>query len=72
MARWLRVDDARKYAGGVSRKLIYSAVRAGKLKAAKIGAGRNYVFAESYLDEWLSSSAEAAEPRVIEIRKKSA
>lgn len=56
--RWMRVDEARTYAGGVSRKTLYAAVAAGKLKAARIGAGRNLLFSPAFIDEWLTRSAE--------------
>jgi predicted DNA-binding transcriptional regulator AlpA len=55
---WLKVDAARAYAGGVSRKTLYAAVQRGELKAARIGAGRNLVFCEPWIDEWLSRCAQ--------------
>jgi excisionase family DNA binding protein len=58
--RWMKVDAACSYAGGVSRRTLYDAVRAGKLKAAHVGAGRNILFAESFIDEWLKASAESS------------
>jgi excisionase family DNA binding protein len=58
--RWMKVDPARDYAGGVSRKTVYAAVAAGKLRAARVGAGRNLLFCEPWLDEWLAATAEPA------------
>lgn len=55
--RWMRIDEARAYAGGVSRKTLYAAVTTGKLKAARIGAGRNLLFSLAFIDEWLMHSA---------------
>lgn len=43
MARWMKVDEARQYSGGVSRKTIYRAV----------AAGRNYIFCYVWIDAWL-------------------
>jgi len=54
---WMKVDAARKYAGGVGRKILYKAVAAGHLKAARIGAGRSLLFSDTWIDEWLMASA---------------
>jgi excisionase family DNA binding protein len=56
----MKVDEARAYAGGISRRTLYDAVRAGKLRAAHVGSGRNLLFAESFIDEWLQQSAASA------------
>jgi len=54
---WLKADEAaRTWCGGVSPKVLYSAVKAGKLKAARYGAGRNLLFCEEWCTEWLVSS----------------
>ena len=58
--RWLKVDAAREYAGGVSRKTICKAVNDGKLRVARIGAGRNWVTSTEWLDQWLTESSKAA------------
>jgi excisionase family DNA binding protein len=56
--RWLKVAEAAKeWAGGVSAKTMYAAIRARKLKAARIGAGRNVLVCEAFVDEWLTGSA---------------
>ena len=60
--RWMKVDEARKYAGGLSRQTIYAAVRQSNLRVAFIGAGRNWVTCEKWLDEWLCQSAESQRP----------
>lgn len=62
---WKKIDEARKYAGGVSRRLMYSAVAKGELKAARIGAGRNLLFLDSWIDQWLEARAESLVPREI-------
>jgi hypothetical protein len=58
--RWMKIDEARQYAGGVSRKLIYRAVASGNLKVAKVGAGRSLLFHDHWIDEWLTASAQRA------------
>ena len=56
--KWLKARAAAtEWAGGVSPKLLYRAVRAGSLKAARIGAGRHLLFCEEWVNEWLVSSA---------------
>ena len=62
---WLKAEAAaREWCGGISPKVLYGAVRAGKLKAARIGAGRNLLFAREWCDEWLMSSAM---PRTVDL-----
>lgn len=54
---WRKVSDAaREWAGGVSEKTLYRAIRSGKLKAARIGAGRNVLLCEEFITEWLKAS----------------
>jgi excisionase family DNA binding protein len=61
--RWLKVPDAaREWAGGVSAKTIYAAIKAGKLKAARIGAGRNVLLCEEHVTEWLMASVKEQKP----------
>ena len=62
--RWMKIGAACEYTGGLERKTLYGAVKAGKLRAAKIGAGRNLLFADLWIDQWL----EAAAPVEIELR----
>jgi hypothetical protein len=58
MTTWLKVPKAAKEnAGGVSPKVLYAAIRQGKLKAARIGSGRNILVCEAFIDEWLMRSA---------------
>lgn len=54
--RWLRAPEAARYAN-VSLKFLYAAVRAGDLKVARIGTGRNVRFCEDWIDEWLRRAA---------------
>jgi excisionase family DNA binding protein len=60
---WLKVDAARAHVGGLSRRVLYDAVRRGELRAARVGRGRNFVFSAEWLDDWLRARAEAMVPR---------
>ena len=52
--RCLKVEDAaREWAGGLSVKTLYRAIRAGQLEAARIGAGRNLLVCEEFVHTWL-------------------
>ena len=68
---WKKVPAAATtWAGGVSPKLLYSAIKAGQLKAARIGAGRNLLLCEEFVDSWLRGSVkqeqkEKAGPKAI-------
>jgi excisionase family DNA binding protein len=70
--RWLKVPEAAKeWAGGVSPKTLYAAIRSGRLKAARIGAGRNVLLCEAFVDEWLQTSIRnerATEPAITLMR----
>ena len=55
---WMKVTAAATYAGGLSKKTLYSAIQQGDLKAARIGAGRNVLLCEDFIDEWLRTRAE--------------
>ena len=63
---WMKVDAARQYAGGVGRKILYKAVAAGQLKAARIGSGRSLLFSDMWIDEWLMAAAKEEGGRNIE------
>jgi excisionase family DNA binding protein len=58
----MKIDEACRYAGGVSRKTVYAAIRAGRLDAGRIGAGRNLVVSEIAIDRWLERSRDASNP----------
>ena len=63
---WKKVPDAaREWAGDVNPKIVYAAIRDGKCKAARIGAGRNMLVCEEFIQEWLQgvSLKEKREPR---------
>jgi hypothetical protein len=56
--RWLKIPEAAKeWAGGCNPKTLYAAARTGRLKVARIGAGRNMLVCEQFVDEWLKGSA---------------
>jgi hypothetical protein len=59
---WKTAKAARRdsLGGDVSEKLLWSEVRAGRLRAARIGAGRNLLFCEQWIDEWLMARATVA------------
>lgn len=58
--QWKKATEAaRDWCGGVDEKTLYRAVKEGKLRAARIGAGRNLLFCEAWCDEWLTASANA-------------
>jgi hypothetical protein len=64
MSEWKKARSAAaEWCGGVSPKLLYAAVKSGDLKAARIGAGRNLLFCEEWIDEWLRSTA--AKPELL-------
>ena len=54
--RWMKIDEACRYAGGVSRKTLYGAIREGRLQAGRIGAGRNVVVSDIAIDRWLEDA----------------
>ena len=55
---WKKVPAAAdEWAGGLSLKTLYAAIRTGRLKAARIGAGRNVLVCEAFIDEWLNRSS---------------
>ena len=49
---WLTVPEAAKRAQ-CGRKTIYAEVRAGRLRVARIGGGRNLRFHTEWVDAWL-------------------
>jgi hypothetical protein len=54
---WKTVPNAaRVWVDGRSPKILYKAIRQGKLEAARIGAGRNLMVNEDQIDRWLQSS----------------
>jgi hypothetical protein len=63
---WMKIDDACEYAGGLDRKTMYAAVKAGALTVAPVGNGRNMLFAAEWIDEWLCRRATDTAPLRLE------
>ena len=62
---WLTVKQAAARAQ-VEPGTIYKEVRAGRLRAARIGGRRDLRFREHYIDEWLEASTK---PVFVEARR---
>ena len=60
--RWMKIGAAREYAGDVCSKVLYAAVEKQELKVARVGSGRNVLFADVWIDEWLARCAEKKKP----------
>jgi len=59
---WLSIAEACSRAR-VGRKVIYAAVRAGRLRAAHVDGRRKIVIHREWLDAWLAASA----PTIVEL-----
>jgi excisionase family DNA binding protein len=57
---WLTANQAAKRAQ-VGARTIYSAVRAGRLRAARIGGRRELRFLAAWVDEWLEATVKPIE-----------
>ena len=57
---WLTAAEAAERAR-VGIKLIYREVKAGRLRAARVGGRRELRFLDAWVDEFLSSTAEPVE-----------
>jgi len=55
---WFKIAVAAVYAGGLAPRTLYAAAQRGDLRVARIGAGRNLLTCDEWVDEWLSASAE--------------
>jgi excisionase family DNA binding protein len=66
---WLTVEQARQIAQ-CGAKLIYREIRAGRLRAARIGNRRDLRIHRGWIDEWLEASARPVEIRPLrEVRR---
>lgn len=54
--RWLTPREAAEHARG-SGKTIRKCVTSGRLEAARVNAGRNYVIAQEWIADFLTGSA---------------
>jgi hypothetical protein len=61
--RWMKVRPACEYLGGIHPETLYAAVREGKCKASRIGAGRNLLFSDVWLDAYATRCAEQPSER---------
>lgn len=59
---WLTVPEAAAR-GKVGSKLIYREVKAGRLRAARVGGRRELRFRSEWVDVWLERCAEPVEAR---------
>jgi excisionase family DNA binding protein len=59
---WRTVGQAAARAQ-TGEKLIYREVKAGRLKAARVGGRRELRFRDEWIDCWLEQSATPQEPR---------
>jgi excisionase family DNA binding protein len=57
---WLTVEEAARRAR-VGNRTIYNEVRAGRLRAARVGGRRELRFRPDYIDQWLEQSAQPIE-----------
>ena len=57
---WLTVKQSGQYTQS-SRRLIYNEIKAGRLRAARIGGRRELRLRREWLDQWLESSAAVVE-----------
>jgi len=72
---WRTVKQAAKRAQ-TGERLIYREVKAGRLKAARVGGRRELRFRDEWIDAWLEATATPQEiqdhPRAIVIRSRAA
>jgi excisionase family DNA binding protein len=57
---WFTVLQAAA-AAQVGKKTIYNAVKAGRLRAARIGGGRNLRIHKDWISDWLTASSTPVE-----------
>lgn len=57
---WLTIEEARKVAK-VGARLLYREIKAGRLRAARIGGRREIRVHVDWISEWLRASAEPVE-----------
>ncbi len=60
---WLVVKEGAKR-GRCGERLIYREIRAGRLRAARVGGRREYRLRPEWVDEWLERSSTPVEVKV--------
>jgi hypothetical protein len=58
----MKIGPACEYAGDVCPKVLYAAVEKQELRVARVGVGRNFLFGDVWIDEWLARCAEKKKP----------
>lgn len=56
--RWMKIGPACEHAGNLNPKVLYAAVERGDLRVARVGTGRNMIFSDEWLNDWLTRSAD--------------
>jgi excisionase family DNA binding protein len=56
VTQWFTVNEAAAYAR-VGKRTIYTEIRAGRLRAARIGGRKQFRLTPQWMDEWLINSA---------------
>ena len=54
--QWMKIAEAAEYAH-VSRRLLYRAAQAGRLRVSRVGLGRNLVTCAQWIDTWLQQAS---------------
>ncbi len=63
--RWMKIRDACAYLGGISADTLYAATARGECRVARIGAGRNLLWCEEWLDQYAVRLAEHGQPHEV-------
>lgn len=64
LMRWMKVREACAYLGGISADTLYDATKRGECRVARIGAGRNMLWCEEWLDAYARSKTALAGPQL--------
>jgi hypothetical protein len=67
MTPWKNASQAGAYLGGRSRRFVNREIKAGKLKAAKIGGRGEYITRDEWLDEY---AEQQTVPVMVTVRRR--